>query len=465
MLFHTFDYAALLFLTVCAYWTLPRQDHRVAVLVVASLVFYGSWSVPLLSIIIATAVVDFNLAMGIERATDPHRRRWLLALSLGFSLGLLGFFKYTNFLIDTVWTVWPGDATGPRPHLALVLPLGISFYTFETVSYVVDVYRGRVRAERRFLHYLLFLAFFPHLIAGPIVRAWHFLPQIRRLSRLRWPRFYLGVRLFLLGLAKKAVVADQLAHLIDPVFAAPAAYGTLATWMALVAYAIQVYCDFSGYADMAIGSAHLFGIKLPQNFVRPYLAVSFTDMFRRWHVTLGHWLRDYVFVPLGGSRGGRWLTARNVALTMLVSGLWHGAAWTFVAWGGAAGLILIAHRYLPWPTGRTLGSRVAGTAGTLLLWVCCLVPFRAQNFGDVGLLLERMFVPTAGVAPAPMVLVLFVLGAAALFAAHLAGELGAGRAFVRMVPAPVAAATLGFAMLAIQLLMPDTSPPFIYFQF
>ena len=257
------------------------------------------------------------------------------------SLGLLGFFKYTNFLLGLVWPVIrPLGASSDPPFLKIILPLGISFYTFETISYVVDVYRRRIPAERKLLNYMLFLMFFPHLIAGPIVRPGDFLPQLERLRNFDWSRVELGARLFLLGLLKKAVIADQLAQVVDPIYAAPAGFGSATLWAATVAYAIQIYCDFSGYSDMAIGCAHAFGLKLPMNFNLPYLSQNVAEVWTRWHISFSTWLRDYLYIPLGGNRGGQLAACRNILLTMLLGGLWHGAGWTYVCWGLSRGLFL-----------------------------------------------------------------------------------------------------------------------------
>ena len=306
MLFHSYPFFVLFAVTFLVYWTLQSHRIRMIWLLGASIAFYARWNPWLVSLVLFTAAVDYKVAHLIEGAKTPRRRRAFLIAGVAVPLGILAYFKYTNFLLDIAWTSldWFG-LQSDHPAISIILPLGISFYTFETISYVVDVYRGRVRAERNIIDYALFLMFFPHLIAGPIVRPGYFLPQTRRLKRFDWSRTYLGARLFVLGLVKKAVIADQMALVVDPIFAHPAAYSTSANWAAVICYSIQIYCDFSGYSDMAIGTAHALGFKLPRNFNMPYFASSPAEFWRRWHISLSTWLRDYLYIPLGGNRGGR----------------------------------------------------------------------------------------------------------------------------------------------------------------
>src|SRR5262249_42955235 len=285
------------------------------------------------------------------------------------------------------------------PVLSVILPIGISFYTFEAISYVVDVYRGRLRAERDFAAFLLFILFFPHLIAGPIVRGRDFLPQVQRAKHWSWLRLQAGGELFLMGLFKKLAISDRMAAFADPVFANPDAFAGLAISLGVLAYAVQIYCDFSGYTDIAIGCAHMLGYKLAPNFNTPYLASNISEFWRRWHISLSSWLRDYLFIPLGGSRNGRWRTVRNLMLTMTLGGLWHGASWTFVAWGVLHGLLLIGHRaFAGCCAGRPALERrlqsPPGTAARVLATFLCVclgwVFFRATNFTVAMTMLERM---------------------------------------------------------------------------
>ena len=263
----------------------------------------------------------------MDQFSSPRLRKSLLTISLVGNLGLLCYFKYANFFLHSLERALHlagGDAS--LPLLEVILPIGISFYTFEAINYTVDVYRRRVPAERNLAHFMLFITFFPHLVAGPIVRARDFLPQIARRKRWSWPRMRLGAEYILLGLVKKLAVADRMAQFADPVFADPTSYGSAAVWLAALAYSLQIYCDFSGYTDMALGSAHMLGYKLSINFNMPYLAANVSEFWHRWHISLSTWLRDYLFIPLGGSRGGEWRTVRNLMITMTLGGLWHGAS-------------------------------------------------------------------------------------------------------------------------------------------
>ena len=468
MLFHTAPFLWLLLGSFVGYWWVLRsQRARNLLLLTASVVFYVNWNAWLVLLVFSTAIYDYHMARAIEDAPTERARRTRLIGAVAVPLGLLGYFKYTNFLVAQAWPLWRAlGASGPSPVFNIVLPLGISFYTFETIAYVVEVYRRRMRAERRVVDYALFLLFFPHLIAGPIVRPNRFLPQVRRAQRLGWNRVELGARLFVFGMLKKAVVADQLALIVDPIFAAPGAYATRTIWAAVVCYAVQIYCDFSGYSDMAIGSAHLFGIRLPTNFRMPYFAPNPAEFWRRWHITLSTWLRDYLYIPLGGNRHGTLATYRNLLLTMLLGGLWHGAAWTFLVWGGYHGLLLCLHRAIPWPawTGRPSAHPLRVTI-TFVLVCVGWVFFRAATLADAGTILTRMLVPTAGLALTPLVSSLVALILGAVLAAHLVGTLANVPRLVQPLPALVVGTALACGFLLAGLLAPDTGGAFIYFEF
>jgi alginate O-acetyltransferase complex protein AlgI len=470
LLFHSFAYALLFAITAVVYWRLPEARWRAAWLLVAGIVFYGSWSLPLLGVVLLTASVDWGAALLMERASSEAARRRLLLASLAVSLGLLAYFKYTNFLLDTAWTVGRalGLGTGAAPHLAILLPLGISFYTFETISYVVDVYRRRLPAERSLLRYGVFLLFFPHLIAGPIVRPRTFLPQVDRRPPWRWRRAYFAAWIFTSGLFKKAVLADQLARVVDPVYAAPGEHGMAVLWTATLAYTAQIYCDFSGYSDMAVGSALALGFRLPRNFRRPFLAQTPSELWRRWHVTLMQWLRDYVFQPLGGSAGGRGRAARNIMLTFLVSGLWHGASWRFVVWGAYNGVLLVLQRYVPWPSWTSAAGlwpvRLALTQATFAFG---FVFFRAPTMGDAVLMARRMVGLDAGPsASLPATVVAVVLGTIVLgWVVQALASRASGPRLDARLSATLAGVALGLWFLLTQLGIPATAPAFIYFQF
>jgi D-alanyl-lipoteichoic acid acyltransferase DltB (MBOAT superfamily) len=323
----------------------PKGIARNVWVLTASFLFYASWSPPFILLLLATALVDYAVArkMG-SLPTKEARRPWLIG-SMIFSLGSLGFFKYTGMAMSTAGSLASllGAAWKP-PALDIVLPLGISFYTFETISYGVDVYRGALTPKKSFFEYLSFLMFFPKLIAGPIVRASELLYQIPRPRLIEEERFGEGITLIGHGFLKKVIFADNFAPFVEQVFAQPLAHNRWMNIVAVYGYSMQVYFDFSAYSDIARGCAKILGYDLPLNFNQPYKAVSMSDFWRRWHMTLSRWLRDYLYIPLGGNKGSKLATYRNLFLTMLLGGLWHGANWTFVAWGALNGIFLLVER-------------------------------------------------------------------------------------------------------------------------
>jgi alginate O-acetyltransferase complex protein AlgI len=467
----------LLFFTVlfAAYWALPGRQPRIWLLLVASFFFYACWNKRLALLISASTVLDYLLALGMERTSAPRWRRLLLGISLIANLGLLGYFKYANFFLDSLNAALraAGSPACFRP-LQVILPIGISFYTFEAINYTVDVYRRRIPAERNLAHFMLFILFFPHLVAGPIVQAKDFLPQIRQAKRWNWYRMHIGMQFILMGLFKKVVIADRMAWFVDPVYADPGRFPTGAAWMAVVAYALQVYCDFSGYTDMAIGTAHLLGYKLAQNFNMPFLAANVADFWRRWHISLSSWLRDYLFVPLGGSRGGSAKTNRNLFLTMTLCGLWHGASWTYVGFGAIQGLYMILHRsfrgycrtrprldgMLRSPPGTAL--RIALTFSTFCL---SLVVFRSANFSIAGHMFQRLFQPLTGLGEPPLPAASFWLTVGVVVVCHLVRHFGLWQRWNWRMPASVLGVGYAAVLMVALVLAPHGGKPFIYFQF
>jgi alginate O-acetyltransferase complex protein AlgI len=465
----------LLFFAVlfALYWMLPWRRVRVWLLLAASFYFYASWNKQLALIICASTLLDYLLALGMERSTVTWRRKLLLMLSLTANLGLLCYFKYANFFLDSLTQALHAAGSSIRLGvLDVILPVGISFYTFEAINYTIDVYRRRIPAERNLGDFMLFILFFPHLVAGPIVRARDFLPQIKRNKRWDWPRLYLGTGYFLMGLVKKLALADRMAEYVDPVFADPSAYRTGSIFVAAIAYAVQIYCDFSGYTDMAIGTAHLLGYKLARNFNMPYLSANIAEFWRRWHISLSSWLRDYLFVPLGGSRGTRWQTARNLMITMALGGLWHGASWTFVFWGVLHGLFLIGHRmFQRFSSRRPLLERVLQTIpGTLLrmllTFVCVAVGwvfFRSSTFHDALTILHRLIVLSPGLGmPLPRVGLVDTL--LFMWLCHGVACWAPWKKLWRL-PAPIQGFAYAAALIVAQVLAPDAGKAFIYFQF
>ncbi|MEE9297748.1 MAG: MBOAT family protein [Acidimicrobiia bacterium] len=345
MLFNSLEFFVFLAIVLGLYWRLRRARQNV-LLLVASYVFYGWWDYRFLSLIIVSTVADFFIAQRVDlSAGERARKRWLFA-SFGVNLGILAAFKYFNFFVDSAVALLESVGfSAHAPTLSVVLPVGISFYTFQTISYTFDVYRRRIEPERNLITFGVYVAFFPQLVAGPIERAQHLLPQIqadRRLPDLE--RLWSGGWLILTGLFKKVVLADGLAAAVQTRFESPGQHGSLSLMVGVYAFAIQIYGDFSGYSSIARGVARLFGIELIRNFEQPYLSANISQFWRTWHISLSTWLWDYLYVPLGGNRRGRRRIYINMFLTMLIGGLWHGASWTFVAWGALHGIYLAIHR-------------------------------------------------------------------------------------------------------------------------
>jgi D-alanyl-lipoteichoic acid acyltransferase DltB (MBOAT superfamily) len=341
-------YYLFLTLVVVIYWRLARRAQNL-LLLAASYFFYGWWDWRFLILIAVSTVVDFFCARIIDRSEDLVKRRLLLALSLTINLGFLGFFKYFNFFEDSLVQLLHAlrFENFNRTVLSIVLPPGISFYTFQEVAYIVDVHNRRLRPAASLVDYALFVSVFPHLIAGPIQRPSHLLPQVQRERTFHPHRFFDGVMLILCGLFRKCVVADNCALLANAAFNGRLGQPNVAVLaVGCYAFAWQIYGDFSGYSDIARGSAQLLGLHFMVNFRQPYLAASLQDFWRRWHISLSTWLRDYLYIPLGGSRHGELKTHRNLLVTMLLGGLWHGANWTFVVWGGIHGAGLVGERLL-----------------------------------------------------------------------------------------------------------------------
>jgi alginate O-acetyltransferase complex protein AlgI len=454
----------LFFLPVLlVYWRVRSHGLRMGWLLAASFLYYGLFNPWFILLMLAATGIDFVVALRLPTTTCPRRRWWMVALCITINLSILATFKYLLFALHSAsalaaWFGWGFDLPGWK----ILLPLGISFYTFEAISYIVDVYTGRVKPFTSLRDYWLYILFFPHLLAGPIVRSHDFAPQLTRPKRFSWLRFEAGVQLFLLGAFKKAVLADWMASIVDPVFKTPGDYGSAALWTASLAYSVQIYGDFSGYSDMAIGLAHLMGFKLPANFRTPYLSASIGEFWRRWHISLSSWLRDYLYIPLGGNRGGEMATCRNLLATMTLGGLWHGASWTYVLWGVYHGLLLTVARLVPVPAWAcAVWMRPFWIALTFLSVTFGWVLFRATSFADAATVLRGMVLPTAG-AVLPWEQVAMVLaGLTALFV----GGLVDGRKLAARMPTPVAAAGVAAFAVLYFTLIPLTASGFIYFHF
>jgi len=390
MLFHSFTFLAFLPIFMALYWATAGRV-RLWVMLAASLVFYSWWDWRFLFLLLFSSLVDYTIGIVLEDERDPELRRRLIVLSILVNLGLLAFFKYFNFFVSSAAQV--STALGlPATYNALriVLPVGISFYVFKTMSYTIDVYRGTERAERDLLKFTTFVVFFPELVAGPIVRASRMLPQLQQDHAYSHERALSGLTLVMSGYVRKVVIADTLAPLVDVRFAHPEAHSALSLLIGIYFYAFQIYCDFSGYSSIAIGLARIFGFDFGINFDRPYFSRSFSEFWTRWHISLSSWLRDYLYIPLGGNRGGALATARNLMITMILGGLWHGASWTFVAWGALHGFYLVLQRLLAAPLRRLWIPSLVKIVIVFHLTCVGWVFFRSQSFGQAWTIFRRI---------------------------------------------------------------------------
>jgi alginate O-acetyltransferase complex protein AlgI len=343
MLFNSLDFAVFLPLVFMVYWLLNGSlNVQNGFLTLASYVFYGWWDWRFLGLIVFSTLLDYSIGLALGKTSAQNKRKALLYVSMLANLGLLGFFKYFNFFLDNLTTAFTFfGASINTTSLTILLPVGISFYTFQTMSYTIDVYRNKLKPTRSLLQFSAFVGFFPQLVAGPIERANQFLPQFKEKRSMDYAEAVKGVKQMLWGLFKKVVIADNCATYADLAFNNPTAYSGGSLFLGALFFAFQIYGDFSGYTDIAIGCARLFGFRLMQNFAFPYFSRDIAEFWRRWHISLSTWFRDYVYIPLGGSRGGKWLSIRNTLLIFLISGFWHGANWTFVLWGALHALYFL----------------------------------------------------------------------------------------------------------------------------
>jgi len=470
--FNSLQFILLLVLVVLTYWRLRLRGQN-RLLLVASYVFYGWWDWRFLLLLLITTVIDFMIGIRIEEAEGERAKRSWLISQLVFNLGILGFFKYANFFIDSAQQV--ATTLGlewSAPVLRVILPVGISFFVFHEISYAVDIFRGRLRAERSLATYALFIAYFPLLAAGPIERAWHLLPQLRtERRRPNREQVYSGILLIITGIFKKVVIADTVAVVANEVFARPDGRGFIPLAVGAVAFAIQIYGDFSGYTDVARGTSRLLGIEVFRNFEQPYLSTSITQFWRTWHISLSSWLHDYLYIPLGGNQRGRFATYRNLFLVMLIGGLWHGAAWTFVVWGGLHGAALAVHRALGAyePRGRPAvpGLRdVPKILGTFAFVTALWVFFRATTIGDAFEFFRNMANGPIGSAPGAWKADLLTVGLFAVLVVAM-DLVDRRRAVLRPLHwSPVVqGALVGAALVGIMVWSGTAPVPFIYFQF
>ncbi len=471
MTFNSFAYALFLPAVVLLYWRLGHRAQN-RLLLVASYVFYGAWDYRFLSLLILSTFVDFHVGKRLAIATERRERNRWLYVSLAVNLGILGFFKYFNFFVDSGAALLGNlglEATAPT--LRVLLPIGVSFYTFQELSYTIDVWRGKRTAVPSLVDFAVYVAYFPHLVAGPIQRAHGLLPQVEQARAWPgWERIRSGLFLILLGLFRKVVIADGLAPFVRQAFDGSGTASAITLLVGVWAFALEIYGDFAGYTDIARGSSRLMGIELMHNFRQPYLSRNVTAFWRTWHISLSTWLRDYLYVPLGGNRAGKLLTYRNLMLTMLIGGLWHGAAWTFVVWGGLHGIYLAAHKMMggraeldeaPRFRARDIVPAFVTFNLVCLTWIF----FRAQDFTQAFEVLRGILTLRGGTYDLDGIATLLFASIATLTIDVVQRNgFDPDLAFMRW-PRPARGALYGALGTAVLVFSGATSVPFIYFQF
>jgi D-alanyl-lipoteichoic acid acyltransferase DltB (MBOAT superfamily) len=392
MLFNSIDFVIFLFVVFVLYWFVTNKNFKLQnlLLLFSSYVFYGWWDWRFLSLILISSIVDYTSGIKISEAkTFRIKKTWLL-ISVFTNLGILGFFKYYNFFSDSFaiameslgWEV--GSLT-----LNIILPVGISFYTFQTMSYSIDIYRGTLKPSRNIVAFFTYVAFFPQLVAGPIERASNLLPQIEKIRSFKEKWFNEGIIQIAVGLFRKVVIADNLAVYVDLIYENPEIYNSSTLLLATILYSFQIYYDFSGYSDIAIGTAKLFGFKFQQNFNLPYFSKSITEFWRRWHISLSSWLKDYLYISLGGNRKGIKITYRNLIITMLLGGLWHGSSWNFLVWGGIHGVVLSIEKLI-FSRAKIKNFKVWGMIYTYIIVILAWVFFRAPNLDQSLYIISKL---------------------------------------------------------------------------
>ena len=490
MLFPTFDFALFFVVVFTVSWLLrERAQPRKVILLAASYFFYGYWDYRFLALLAVSSTINYIAGICLARFESDRAQRNVVIVAVAANLGILGFFKYYGFFLDSLTDLLL--AVGLHrdlPFLEIILPIGISFFTFQGISYVVDIYRRQIKPVDSPLDLFLYISFFPQLVAGPIVRASHFLPQLSRRPVLNNAAVVFGFLLIISGLFKKTFVAHYIAvDLVDPVFFDPASYGTIDVLGAHYAYAVQVYCDFSGYSDIAIGAAALLGYQFKKNFDRPLAATSLVVLWQRWHISLSTWLRDYLYRALRGpKRDTGWRVYKNVFLTMLLGGLWHGAAWTFVIWGALHGVMLVLERFVKGRyrdfkkrhgkpavegTGSSVAATLKGTASFWLGWLFAFhvfsvaaIFFRSPDMTTVSAFFDRLFHWSGELELLTPFMVLLIAGSVAVqFLPSNAFERTAER--FQNTGMLTLGAILAGSLLLMEAVGPEGVAPFIYFQF
>jgi alginate O-acetyltransferase complex protein AlgI len=452
------------FLPICylVFWCLRDKEQRYVWLTISGYVFYAFWNYKFCSLMAFSTLVSYWAGLGLLRWDDPRRRKLCLVVPITVDLSLLGFFKYANFGLGTFeqLAAWLRHPVPIHP-INVILPIGISFYTFHTITYIVDSYRRVITPTKNFFEFACYVALFSQLVAGPIVRFRQVEGDLEHLDTANRKGFLdIAWSFFAIGLMKKVLIADAIADVINPALQNYVRLSSVGAWLVMLGYTYQLYFDFSGYSDMAVGLGYMFGIRLPQNFNSPYKAVDIADFWRRWHISLSTCLRDYLYIPLGGSRDpSRWLTYRNLMITMLLGGLWHGANWTFVFWGGYHGVLLSINRLFEaeWRSVNVVARRIV----TFLLVVIGWVFFRSDNFRMALTLLRKMFSFESGVPMAGLVGLLIVLFLSAAIAHWCPNTFELEHRWP-----PMAVAAMACAMIVcLAVITVGQRSPFLYFQF
>jgi D-alanyl-lipoteichoic acid acyltransferase DltB (MBOAT superfamily) len=470
MLFPTLDFALFFLPVLLLVWTVGQASNewRKIILLLASWIFYGAWDWRFVSLLIASAAINWRIAQVVQARVEACERTqpWL-GIGVAANLLILGFFKYFGFFLEELAPILAAAGFGrDLPLIEIILPVGISFFTFQGMSYLIDIARGRTKPAS-FLDLTLLMSFFPHLVAGPIVRASHLVPQFARLPRLDRGMVAASLILIVWGLFKKAVVANELATgLVDKAFFDPAAQTGPDLLAGAYGYAVQIYCDFSAYSDMAVGLAGLLGYRFPRNFDQPYRAASLQDFWRRWHISLSSWLRDYLYISLGGNRGGVWFVCRNLMITMLLGGFWHGAKWTFLIWGGLHGGVLAIERlWREWrPSAAPFLPKPLAVLLIFHIVVAGWIFFRADTLAGALAYFRELAALRPGVMlTTPLLAGLIALGLAIHFTPPTLMPALARR--VAAWPAPITGLALGLAILMIDTMRGEGIAAFIYYQF
>ncbi|KAB7530104.1 MBOAT family protein [Flagellimonas olearia] len=483
MLFNSLDFAVFLPVVFILYWFVVNKNLRNQniLVILASYVFYGWWDWRFLALILFSTVVDFTIGLKLKGEQDAFKRKAFLWISILVNLGFLGFFKYYNFFLDNFITAFSFFGMEIKPNtLSIILPVGISFYTFQTLSYTIDVYKRRLEPTEDFIAFSAFVCFFPQLVAGPIERATELLPQFYRKRSFNYSKAVDGMRQILWGLFKKLVIADNCAELADRIFNNSADLNGSTLLLGALFFTFQIYGDFSGYSDIAIGTSRLFGFHLKRNFAFPYFSRDVAEFWRRWHISLSTWFRDYLYIPLGGSRGGTWMKVRNTFIIFMVSGFWHGANWTFIVWGAINAIyflpllltnknrdnlgIMAQGRYFPTAKESLLMLKTFGL--TVFAWIF----FRAENIGHAFDYISGIFSDSLFKAPMfldgeryqltlILVLVFMLLEWKGREGEYAIAQLG------QEWHRPMRWGFYSLILFAIGMFMPSNESPFIYFQF